>query len=116
MSNTEMINADPSSIVITRYTKVPNAGGFSWTPTILPAQTVRLYQHTTRNQREFQVPEGEIKQIVLGILAQPNADIIFSHDTRDEFIDNGRTYRVVGVRIYDEKTIDPCLEADCVAV
>lgn len=113
-----IINADPSSIVVTRYTKVPNAGGFSWTPSVKAAQTVRCYQFTTRNQREFQMPEGEIKQIVLGVLAQPGADLQFSHDARDEFVYKNRTYRIVGERDYDDANIMDgfCTQCDCVAV
>lgn len=113
---TDIIAQDPTSIVVTRYTKVQNVGGFSWTPTTLAAQTVRLYQWTSRNQREATLPEGETKQIILGILALPTADFIFSHSSYDVFTDNGRTYRIVGVRKYDDLTIDPCVECDCVAV
>lgn len=116
MSVDKLIDADPSSIVITRYTKVPNAGGFSWTPTTLPAQVMRLYTYPTRNQREVTLPEGEVKTVEIKILALPNADMIFGHDSYDTFVDGGRTYRIVGVRLYDEKTIDPVLQADCVAV
>ena len=116
MSVTELINADSTSIVITRHTKVPNAGGFDWTPTVLPAQTVRLYQFSTRNQREFTLPEGEVKQVVLGVLAQPTGDFVFGHDSYDTFVYDGRTYRIVGVRDYDAIDIPNCLQCDCVAV
>ena len=116
MSITDIIAQDVESIVITRWTKVPNAGGFDWTPVDLRPQTVRIYNFSTRNQREFTLPEGEVKQIVLGVLAQPNADILFGHDLRDEFVYNGRTYRVVGVRIYDDVTVDANLQFDCIAV
>lgn len=112
----DIINADSTSIIITRYTKVQNAGGFSWTPSVKAAQTVRCYQFTTRNQREFQMPEGEVKQIVLGVLAQPAADIQFGHDAYDTFVYDSGTYRIVGVRLYDDLNIPSAIQCDCVAV
>jgi len=113
---TAIINADPTVINITRHTKVANAGGFSWNDVPVAAQTVRLYHYSTRNQREIMLPEGEVKSIVLGVLAQPDADIVFGHDSYDTFTEDGRTYRIVGVRCYDDINIPNCLQADCVAV
>ena len=111
-----LISFDPTSIVVTRYTKVPNAGGFDWTPTNLAPQVVRIYTYSTRNQREYTTPEGEIKQIVLGVLAEITGDFVFGHDSRDEFVFEGHTYRIVGVRDYHDVNIPNCLQMDCIAV
>jgi hypothetical protein len=116
MNTTDLISFDPSTITITRHTKVPHAGGFSWTPSNIGAMTVRLYQYTTRNQREWQDTEGEVKQIVMGILAEPNVNIIVSHSSYDTFTVGARTYRIIGVRLYDDTNVDPCIQCDCVAV
>ena len=112
---TDIINADPTVINITRHTKVPFAGGFDWNDVPVAAQTVRLYTFVTRNQREVTLPEGEVKSVVLGILAQPDADIVFGHLSYDTFVEAGRTYRVVGVRDYDDANLPPCIQCDCVA-
>lgn len=66
--------------------------------------------------REATLPEGETKQIVLGVLAQPTADIQFGHDARDEFVYDSRAYRVVGVRLYDDANCPSAIQADCIAV
>ena len=112
---TGIINADPTVISITRHTKVANAGGFSWNDVAIAAQTVRLYFVDTRNQREVMIPEGEVKTVVLGILAQPTADMVVGHDSYDDFVVDGRTYRIVGVRDYDDANLPPCIQCDCVA-
>jgi len=112
---TDIINADPTAITITRHTKVANAGGFSWNDVALAAQTVRLYFHDTRNQREIMLPEGEVKSVVLGILAEIDADMVVGHNSWDSFVIDGREYRIVGVRRYDDINIPQCSEADCVA-
>ena len=78
-------------------------------------QIVRLYHFTTRNQREVTLPEGEVKTVILGILAQPEANMIFGHASYDTFFEAGREYRIVGVRDYDDVNIPNCIQADCVA-
>jgi len=113
---TGIINADPTVINITRHTKVPLAAGFSWNPVAIAAQTVRLYTFSTRNAREVTLPEGEVKTIVLGILADIAADIVVGHNSWDSFVVGGRTYRIVGVRRYNDINIPQCTEADCAAV
>jgi hypothetical protein len=113
---TDLIGYDPTIITITRHSKAANAGGFSWTTADLDPIEVRLYHYTTRNQREWNTPEGEVKQIVLGILAEPGVNIIVGHDSYDTFVVGSRTYRIVGVRDYDDSNVDPCTQADCVAV
>jgi hypothetical protein len=111
-----IIAADPSVISITRHTKTPSAGGFSWAETTIADQTVRLYQISTHNQREINLPEGEVKSITLGILADHSADMEFGHDCYDTFTHDSREYRIVGVRRYDDVNADACSQADCVAV
>jgi hypothetical protein len=66
--------------------------------------------------REITLPEGEVKMIVLGILAQPTADFVVGHLSYDTFTFDGREYRVVGRRVYDDSNVANCIECDCVAV
>ena len=123
MSLTDIIAQDTSSITITRHTKVKHAGGFSWTDTVLAPQTGRIYNFTTRNQREVTLPEGEVKTIVLGLLfAGVTADVYCGHDAFDTFDlyttaspPELRTYRIVGVRRYDDTTCEANTQCDCVA-
>jgi hypothetical protein len=112
----DLIAFDPTTIAITRHTKVDDEGGFDYTTATLARIDVRLYQFNTRNQREATMPDGERKFISLGVLAPKGSDIVFSHDSYDTFTALGRTYRVVGVRTYDDVNIDECIQADCVAV
>ena len=120
---TSIISFDPSTITITRHTQVPHAGGYSWNETTLAPFTGRLYFINTRNQREYTLPEGGIKMITLGLLALPRTDIVVGHDSYDTFevYDTSsppvaRTFRIVGVRIYDDINMPACVQADCVAV
>lgn len=112
----DLIALDPTTITVTRHTKVKNKGGFDYTETTLDSLTVRLYQYSTRNQREITMEEGERKFIELGILAPNGSDLVFSHNSYDTFVTGGRTYRIVGVRQYDDVNVDSCIQADCVAV
>ena len=112
----DLISFDPTTITVTRHTKVKNVGGFNYTPAVLAPVTVRLYQYTTRNQREFTMPDGERKAISLGILAPKGSDLVFSHLSYDTFSTGGRDYRIVGVRTYDDINIDEGVQCDCVAV
>ena len=124
MSLTNIIAQDPSTITITRHTKVKHAGGFSWTTSTLQPITARLYFYSTRNQREVTLPEGEVKTIILGLLVDGvTADIMVGHDSYDTFTfltvgspSELREYRIVGVRRYDDVNIDLQTQADCVAV
>jgi len=110
-----IISYDTSTITITRHTKVQNAGGFSWTETTLDAITARVYQYSTRNMREVTIPEGEVKTITHGLLVDGQANIAVGHDSYDTFVYNGRTFRIVGIRYYDDSNIDNHTQADCVA-
>jgi hypothetical protein len=90
---------------------------------ILAPITVRLYFYSTRNQREVTLPEGEVKTIILGLLAELTVDIIVGHNSYDTFTTLStdsppelREYRIVGVRRYDDANIDLQTQADCVAV
>jgi len=111
-----LVGFDSAIITITRHAKVPNAGGFSWAETELDPITVRLYNISTHNQREVTLPEGEVKEVSLGLLADGEADIVVSHDSYDTFEHSGRNYRITGVRYYDEVNIAAHTQADCVAV
>lgn len=111
-----LINFDPANIIITRHTKVPNEGGYVWVETILDAITVRVYQFTTHNQSEFTLPEGEVKSITHGVLANKDADIVVGHDSYDTFPYDGRTFRIIGIRHYTDSNVPEVKQADCVAV
>jgi len=114
-----IIDLDPTTITITRHTKVLSGGFTTLTTTPLTPIVVRLYNYTTRNQREYVSDTGETKKIDIGILAEPDEDIRVCHESYDTFDIPGagsppdiRTYRIVGVRHYN----DPCIQADCVAI
>lgn len=114
----DLISYDPSSITIRRHTKVPNAGGFSWSVSDVTSYPidVRLYFYNTRNASEVTLPEGEKKMIILGLLAPIGTDIIVGHDSFDTFVWDNRTYRIVGAREYDDSNCPQALECDCCAV
>lgn len=112
----DLLSFNPTVITITRHAKVKNTGGFDYVDTVLDPISVRLYHFMTRNQREAMMPDGERKFISLGVLAPKGSDMVFSHDSYDTFVVDGRTYRIVGVRTYNDVNIDECLQADCVAV
>ena len=111
-----IINQDPTTITITRHTKVQDRGGFTWTDTDLDPITVRLYNFYTRNQREATLPSGEVKNVAFGFLAEHDVDVVVGHDSYDTFLLDSRTYRVVGVRRYEALDIPMCLQADVAAV
>lgn len=113
-----IIAADPSAITIIRHTKVPHAGGFDWVVgdvTSYPFD-VRLYFISSRNQREATLPGGEVKRVDLGMLAPWGTDIVVGHDSYDDFVFEDRTYRIIGVREYDDANISRCIQCDCSAV
>lgn len=114
MDASDLISFDPTVITITRHTKVANAGGYAWVETAKAPITVRIYFYNTRNQREYQLPDGEIKRAEYGLLAESDADIVVGHDSYDTFDHGGRTYRVVGVRLYDDANVPEMIQADCV--
>jgi len=124
MSLTNIIAQDPSTITITRHTKVKHAGGFSWTASTLQPMTARLYFYSTRNQREVTIPEGEVKSIIAGLLIDGvTADVMVGHDSFDTLSiwtigspAELREYRIVGVRRYDDSTVEANTQCDLVAV
>jgi len=119
-----IIDLDPTTIMITRHAKVLVAGFTTLTTTPLTPIIVRLYNYTTRNAREWVSDTGEVKQIVLGVLAEPDEDIRVCHESFDTFdiADTSsppdiRTYRIVGVRHYDSPDLPGnFIQCDCVAV
>ena len=123
MSLTDIIAQDLSIITITRHTKIKHAGGFSWTDTVLAPMTARVYQFATRNMRETTLPEGEVKTIDHGLLIDDiTADVRCDHTCYDTFTltstgspPDTRTYRIVGVRRYDDSTIEANTQCDCCA-
>jgi len=117
----DVISYDPTDIIIQRHTKVPNAGGYDWSVadvTSFPI-TVRLYFISTRHQREYTLPEGEVKQATLGMLCEYGTDVQVSHDAFDTFVFEGRTYRIYRVGEYDDINLpmdNYAVECDCGAV
>ena len=119
-----IIDLDPTTITITRHTKVISGGFTTLTTSNLAPIIVRLYNFSTRNQREYVDDTGEVKRIDIGILAEPNVDIRVCHESFDTFTIAGagsppdiRTYLIVGVRLYDGPYgVNPAIEADCVAI
>lgn len=116
MTVTDLINFDPSTIVVTRHTRVPHSGGYDYTTANLAAQTVRIYRYSTRDSNETVILEGEVKQVILGILAEITADFKCDHLVYDTFTWNAREYRIVGVRRYTDVNIPTQTQCDCVAV
>lgn len=112
----DLIALDVTTIVVTRHTKVPNAGGFSWTTANLDPIDVRIFQVSPRHQSEYTMPEGEVKQIDHGILAPAGTDFRTGHDSYDTFTLNGRTMRIISTRTVTEANLDPHVQAYCVAV
>jgi len=113
-----IIDADPVDITVTRHTKTPEYGGNTYTEKTLSPQRVRIYQLYSKghNQKEWQTPEGELKQVTHGVLADINADFVCSHMAYDTFEFNNRTFRIIGVRRYRDVRADACTQCDCVAV
>ncbi len=115
-----LIDLEPTEIIITRHKKVKSSGGFEFEEEILPPQTVRLY-YISQSSRGFAFDyrtsqEAEIRQEVLGILADENTDIRAGHDVYDTFEYKGRIYRVVSVNYYNNENIEYHLQAKCIAV
>ena len=93
-----LIGQNPASIVITRSAKTRNTGG-GWdpTPTVLDAQTVRIYEKT---EREVLVNEAGFSTTRSNkMIAQYDANILpKSADNQDKFTYDGKTYEVFDVK------------------
>lgn len=111
-----LISLDPVNITITRHTKVANAGGYDLVDAILDPIEVRLYTLSPRYQREYTLPEGEVKSVDYGLLARSTADIIVDHDSYDTFEHNGRGYRIISARRYTDIAVPEHLQCECVAI
>lgn len=116
MNVTDLINFNPSTVVVTRHTRAQHSGGYDYTTSNLAPQTVRLYYYNTRAQQETVILEGEVKTIIMGILAEIGADFRCDHAVYDTFTWNGREYRIVGVRRYTDVNIPAQTQCDVVAV
>lgn len=116
MTVVDLINFDPSTIVVTRHTRVPHSGGYDYTTSPIAPQTVRCYYYSTRAQQETVILEGEVKNIILGVLAEINADFQCSHLVFDTFIWQGREFRIVGVRHYTDTNVPNQVQCDAVAI
>jgi hypothetical protein len=112
----DLISFDSTTIQITRHVKVPNAGGYTFVDVVLDPIDVRLYNYEIRHQREVTLETGEVKIVAYGVLAPATADIIVGHDSHDTFTAEGRTFRIVGLRHYDDVNAPEHYQADCVAV
>ena len=116
MNATDLINLDPSTVVVTRHTKVSHSGGWDYTTSTLGAQTVRCYYYSTRAANEQVILEGEVKNVILGVLAEISADFKCDHLVYDTFTFQNRDFRIVGVRGYTDGNVPPQIQCDCVAV
>lgn len=113
----DLIGLDPSTITVTRHTRAGDgAGGYTYTTADLDPVVVRIYNFVIRNQHEWLSPEGEVKEVVMGILAPASTDFVVGHDSYDTFMWQGRTYRIVGVRNYTDVNLPEHIQADCVAI
>ncbi len=93
-----LIGQNPASIVITRSAKTrKTSGGWDPTPTVLAAQTVRIYEKT---EREVLVNEAGFSTTRSNkMIAQYDANILAkSADNQDKFTYDGKTYEVFDVK------------------
>ncbi len=97
-AQTHLIGQNPASIVITRSAKTQNTGG-GWdpTPTVLAAQTMRIYEKT---EREILVNEAGFSTTRSNkMIALFDADILpKAADNQDQFTYDGKTYEVFDVK------------------
>ncbi len=87
------VAANPSSIVLSRKTKVPNgAGGFTYSaPTTLPPQTLRfVYQGGTTRTRTI---DGDTETVPAVLVGEVGVDI----QVDDEFVLGNDRFRVRSV-------------------
>ena len=94
---TELINQNPTSIIITRVTKTRNTGGGWDTATaVKAAQTVRIYD---KGEREILVAEpGFSTTRSTKMIAKYDADILGRDaDSVDTFPYDGKTYEIKDV-------------------
>ncbi len=98
---TQLINQNPASIVITRVTKTRNTGGgFDEASSVKAAQTVRIYD---KGEREILVAEpGFSTTRTTKMIAKFDADIKASKDANEVVVDtfpyDSKTYEVKDVK------------------
>ncbi len=95
---TQLINQNPASIVITRVTKTANVGGgWDTSSDIKDAQTVRIYD---KGEREILVAEAGFSTTrETKMIAKFDADILpRDADSVDTFPYDGKTYEVKDVK------------------
>ncbi len=95
---TQLINQNPASIVITRVTKTENTGGgWDTTSAVKAAQTVRIYD---KGEREILVAEAGFSTTrETKMIARYNADILpRGSDNVDTFTYDSKTYEVKDVK------------------
>lgn len=95
---TQLINQNAASIVITRITKTRNAGGgFDTSSAVKAAQSVRIYD---KGEREILVAEpGFSTTRTTKMIAKYDADILPKSATNtDTFTYDGKTYEVKDVK------------------
>ena len=94
---TNIINQNPASIIITRTSKVSDgAGGWTSSTSNLAAQTIRIY---SKRVRTLVVEEGGYHSVrVTKAVAKYDANILkYSSTNEDTFTYGGKTYRVFDV-------------------
>ena len=98
---TNIINQNPTSIVITRKSKISDgAGGWTSSNSILAVQTIRIYSKRIRTLvRTLVVEEGGYHSVrVTKAIAKYDANILkYSSINEDTFSFGGKTWRVFDV-------------------
>jgi len=94
---TNIINQNPASIVITRTSKVSDgAGGWTTSTETLDSQDIRIYSKRTRT---LVVEEGGYHSVrITKGLALYDADVLkYSATNEDKFTHGGKTWRIFDV-------------------
>jgi len=94
---TNIINQNPASIVITRKSKVSDgAGGWTSSESTLDSQDIRIYSKRTRT---LVVEEGGYHSVrVTKAIALYDADVLkYSATNEDKFTHGGKTWRIFDV-------------------
>jgi len=96
-----LINQNPALIFISRTTRTQGTdGGVVETPSIIPAQTVRIYASSVRGIRVLSVDDGGYHaNRVKKLIAKYDANILSESATNlDTFSYGGKNYKVADVK------------------
>lgn len=92
----DFIEENPTSLVVTRNTRVSDgAGGYTTTPQLQTAQVVRIVQAAATSNYERRNLSGEVVRPVLSIVAEYDANLALG----DTFTWLGRTCEIVWITL-----------------